>query len=272
MGSQQRPEIEVAGIVHQNCVAGFDQQAADEVDRLRAGLRQHDPVGRGRDRKRKQTPRQQRAHVGLDGLVARRRTARDRAARTGAEARAAEAIADRIIPPDPQTPGGKDVGCAVFLDRQLAGPYGQQEGLYNAPPFRAGGKQQGPQSEDGPAQKYRKALAALDHLCQSKYSGKAFAELAEGDQDAVLKGLESGELKLDGADGKEFMEHAVKDIQMGFFADPIYGGNRDMAAWKMIGFPGARYNYLDWVNRHNERFPLPPVSITGRADWTPKGQ
>ena len=38
----------------------------------------------------------------------------------------------------------------------------------------------------------------------------------------------------------------------------------------MIGYPGARYNYLDWVNRHNERFPLPPVSMTGRAEWTPK--
>jgi gluconate 2-dehydrogenase gamma chain len=41
-----------------------------------------------------------------------------------------------------------------------------------------------------------------------------------------------------------------------------------MVGWKMIGFPGARYNYLDWVNRHNERFPLPPVSMTGRAEWT----
>ena len=62
----------------------------------------------------------------------------------------------------------------------------------------------------------------------------------------------------------------LKDMQQGFFADPIYGGNRDMCAWKMIGFPGARYNYLDWIERHNERFPLPPVSILGRSDWTSK--
>ena len=52
---------------------------------------------------------------------------------------------------------------------------------------------------------------------------------------------------------------------MGFFADPIYGGNRDMCAWKMIGFPGARYDYRDWVGRHNERYPHPPVSIGGRG-------
>src|SRR5690242_4061502 len=51
---------------------------------------------------------------------------------TSDEAAAAEAVADRIIPPDPQTPGGRDAGCGVYLDRQLAGPYGRNEGLYNA--------------------------------------------------------------------------------------------------------------------------------------------
>jgi len=189
----------------------------------------------------------------------------------GAEGRAVEAIADRIIPSDPQTPGGKDVGCAVYVDRQLAGPYGRQDGNYNLPPFQKGSKNQGPQSKDGPAQKYRAALAALDDYCKSKHAGKAFADLADSDKDEVLKGLEAGKLELGPVDGKDFFEQVLKDIQTGFFADPIYGGNRDMAAWKMIGYPGARYNYLDWIDRHNERFPLPPVSITGRAEWTPKG-
>ena len=82
--------------------------------------------------------------------------------------------------------------------------------------------------------------------------------------------LESGELKLDGVDGQAFFAQIINDVQTGFFADPIYGGNRDMVGWKMIGYPGARYNYLDWVSRHNEPFPLPPVSMTGRAEWTPK--
>ena len=191
---------------------------------------------------------------------------------TGDEGRAMEALADRIIPPDPQTPGGKDSGSAVFIDRQLAGPYGRQDGLYLHPPFQKGAKNQGAQSESGPAQQYRTALAALDRACQSKYPGKAFADLSDSDKDAFLSGLESGAVKLDGVDGQAFFEQVVKDIQMGFFADPIYGGNRDMAAWKMIGYPGASYNYLDWVNRHNEPFPLPPVSITGRAEWTPRSR
>lgn len=181
-------------------------------------------------------------------------------------------MADRIIPADPQTPGGKDAGSAVFIDRQLAGPYGRQDGLYTQPPFLPGMKQQGPQSEAGPAQQYRIGLAALDRYCRSKYSDKPFAELTASDQDAVLGGLEGGDVKLQGADGSAFFAQVIRDVQTGFFADPIYGGNRDMVAWRMIGFPGARYNYLDWVHRHNERFPLPPVSITGRADWTPKSR
>jgi gluconate 2-dehydrogenase gamma chain len=189
---------------------------------------------------------------------------------TGPEGRAIEAIADRIIPPDPDTPGAKDAGCAVFIDRQLAGPYGRQDGLYTKPPFLPGTRQQGPQSEAGPAQQYRAGLAALDQYCRSKYPDKPFAELSASDQDAVLGGLESGHVKLQGADGSAFFTQVIRDVQTGFFADPIYGGNRDMVAWRMIGYPGARYNYLDWVHRHNERFPLPPVSITGRADWTPK--
>ena len=189
---------------------------------------------------------------------------------TDDEGRAVEAIADRIIPPDPQTPGGKDSGCAEFVDRQLAGPYGRRQGLYVSPPFLKGAKNQGPQSEAGPAQQYRVALAGVDRACQAKYA-KTFAELADIDKDVVLKGLESGDIKLEGIDGTSFFQQLIKDIQTGFFADPIYGGNRDMVAWKMIGYPGARYNYLDWIDRHNERFPLPPVSLMGRAEWTPKG-
>jgi gluconate 2-dehydrogenase gamma chain len=187
---------------------------------------------------------------------------------TGDEGRTVEALADRIIPPDSETPGGKDSGSAVFIDRQLAGPYGRQEGLYVRPPFLKGAKNQGHQSDKGPAQQYREWLAALNGLCKAELGGKAFFELSATDKDRVLADLEKGELALTGTDGKAFFEQVVKDVQMGFFADPIYGGNRNMVAWKMIGYPGARYNYLDWVGRHNEKFPLPPVSMTGRAEWT----
>lgn len=190
---------------------------------------------------------------------------------TADEAAAVEAIADRIIPPDPQTPGGKDAGCAVFVDRQLAGPHGRDEGLYREGPFKQGTKQQGPQSAATIAELYRKALTALDRHCRSTFGGKPFAQLGDADKDSVLRDIEEGKLKFDGVDAKVFFDQILKNVQEGFFADPLHGGNRDMVGWKMIGFPGARYNYLDWIDRHNERYPLPPVSIMGSANWTPKG-
>jgi gluconate 2-dehydrogenase gamma chain len=183
-----------------------------------------------------------------------------------AEGAAVEALVDRLIPPDPETPGGKDAGCAVFIDRQLAGPFGRRAGLYLSPPFIKGTKQQGPQDEDGPAVRYRKALAALDQYCR-KEKGGAFASLSDADKDALIGGLESGSVKLDRVDGQAFFELLLGNTREGFFADPIYGGNRDMCAWRMIGYPGARYDYRDWVHRHNERYPHPPVSFMGRADW-----
>jgi gluconate 2-dehydrogenase gamma chain len=184
---------------------------------------------------------------------------------TSDEARAIEALADRIIPPDPQTPGGKDSGCAVFIDRQLAGPYGRAEGHYNQPPFMPGTKQQGWQSANGPAAAYREALAALDKYCQSKYQGKRFPDLSDPEKDELLKGLEDEKIKLEGADGKSFFALVIKDVQMGFFADPLYGGNKGMAGWKLVGFPGARYDYRDHIEKHNVPYPKGPVSIYGEA-------
>ena len=188
---------------------------------------------------------------------------------TPAEGAAMEALADRIIPPDPQTPGGKDAGCAVFIDRQLAGAYGRAEGLYDEGPFIKGSKTQGFQSNATPADMYRQALAALDGYARSR-GAQSFAATTPELQDAILSGLEDGSIPLQGLDAAGFFESLVKDVKEGFFADPLYGGNRDMCGWKMIGYPGARYDYRDWVGRHNERYPHPPVSIMGRAAWTPK--
>jgi gluconate 2-dehydrogenase gamma chain len=189
---------------------------------------------------------------------------------TEAEARAVEALADRFIPPDARTPGGKDAGCAVFIDRQLAGPYGRREGWYTVGPFDKGMKEQGPQTSQTPADLYRVGLGALDRYCHTpEGGGKPFAAMEAARQDDILHRLESGSLKLEGVDAATFFEQVLKDVQQGFFADPIYGGNRDMCSWKMIGFPGARYDYTDWVLRHNERYPYPPVSIAGRSAWNP---
>jgi gluconate 2-dehydrogenase gamma chain len=187
---------------------------------------------------------------------------------TADEASLVEAAVDRLIPPDDRGPGGKDAGCAVFIDRQLAGPYGRAEGLYTRPPFMPGVATQGYQTAAAPAARYRAGLNALADYIKSTFAGKSFRDLPSDDQDEVLSGLETGSIALKDVKSAEFFSLLLQNVQEGFFADPIYGGNRDMAGWKLIGFPGARYDYRDWVERHNEPYPLPPVSIIGRSDWT----
>ena len=187
---------------------------------------------------------------------------------TADEAALIEAAVDRLIPPDDRGPGGKEAGCAVFIDWQLAGPYGRAAGLYMTPPFMPGAITQGDQMPDAPAARYRAGLKALADYVKATFSGKAFRELASTDQDKVLTGLESGAIVLKDVKSADFFALLLQNTQEGFFADPIYGGNRDMAGWKLVGFPGARYDYRDWVERHNEVYALPPVSIMGRPDWT----
>ncbi len=186
---------------------------------------------------------------------------------TAEEAATIAAAVDRLIPPDAATPGGREAGCADFIDRQLAGPYGRSADLYMRPPFAEGIPQQGPQSPLTPARRYRQALAALATYCRNAYAGQEFAQLPPAEQDRILRGLEAGSLHLPGANGHAFFELLLANTMEGFFADPIYGGNRDMAGWRMVGFPGTRYDYRDYVALHNQPYPLPPVGLAGRPAW-----
>jgi gluconate 2-dehydrogenase gamma chain len=187
---------------------------------------------------------------------------------TAQEGATIEAFVDRLIPADELSPGGKDCGCAVYIDRQLAGPYGRSEGWYMIGPFQDGTNQQGPQSPVTPAQHYRKAVAALDAACRAKFGNHAFVDLGDAQKDEAIKGLEDGSLELDGVDSQAFFKLVLTDTQTGFLADPIYGANRDLVSWKMIGFPGAHYDYRDWIDRHNERVTLPVVGMANHPNWS----
>ncbi|RYJ00167.1 MAG: gluconate 2-dehydrogenase subunit 3 family protein [Acetobacteraceae bacterium] len=187
---------------------------------------------------------------------------------TAGEAALVEAIADRLIPADDLGPGGREAGCAVFIDRQLAGPYGRSEWLYMRPPFAHGTPQQGMQGEDPPAAQYRKGLDAFAGYCTRSFGGRRFEALAPEQQDAALTALEKGEVSIEGADGKAFFELLLTNMTEGFFADPIYGGNKDMCGWRLLGFPGTRYDYRDVLERPNQRYMMPPVALTGRPEWS----
>ena len=182
---------------------------------------------------------------------------------TPGEAATVEAIMDRLIPADHLSPGGKDCGCAVYIDRQLAGSFGQATRLYTKGPFAKGLPTQGYQGDLTPAGRYRLGLRALADYTHTTYK-KDFVALTAAQQDAVLAGLDGGTIALKlkpGFSSKEFFELVLGGAMEGFFADPLYGGNRNMASWKMIGFPGARYDYRDHIDMHNVPYPRGPVSI-----------
>ncbi|WP_049218479.1 gluconate 2-dehydrogenase subunit 3 family protein, partial [Serratia marcescens] len=81
-------------------------------------------------------------------------------------------------------------------------------------------------------------------------------------QDAMLQKFESGEAEFQQLPSKLFFSYLLQNTREGFFSDPIHGGNKDMVGWKLINFPGARADFMDWVER-GERYPFPPVSIRG---------
>ncbi len=175
-----------------------------------------------------------------------------------------EAAIARLIPDDALGPGAKEAGVAVFIDRQLAGPYGRAETWYMQGPWKQGTEQQGYQLKLTPAQLYRTAIADVDAYSQHANGGKTFAALDAPAQDGLLHALEGGKVELPNAPAKTFFAMLLQNTVEGFLSDPMYHGNRDFAGWKLIGFPGPRYNYVDEISQHGKRFTLPPVGLLGR--------
>jgi gluconate 2-dehydrogenase gamma chain len=56
-----------------------------------------------------------------------------------------------------------------------------------------------------------------------------------------------------------FFEAILAITIEGFLADPIYGGNRDKAGWKLLGFPGLPATYSNAVRSHKGTAYAPPV-------------
>ena len=184
-----------------------------------------------------------------------------------AESAFVEAAVARLIPKDDLGPGALEAGVPAFIDRQLAGDYGKGTHWYMQGPWGEGESTQGYQSRMGPAAMYRAAIRDIDDAVNKEGRAGTFAKLGADDQDRWLKQLEDGKVKLANADAKTFFELLMQNTIEGFWSDPIYGGNRDMAGWKLIGFPGAHYDYSPFVAKFNEKVPLPPVSLKGRPEW-----
>ncbi|MGH6982153.1 MAG: gluconate 2-dehydrogenase subunit 3 family protein [Stellaceae bacterium] len=187
---------------------------------------------------------------------------------TPAEVAFVAAATERILPKDDLGPGARELNVPLFIDHQLAGAYGRADAWYMQGPWPKGADTQGFQSRMAPAPLYRAAIAAIDAHAKSEMGGKSFAALTVEQQDELLKQMEGGSLKLSGVDTKTFFKVLLQNTKEGAFSDPIYGGNTDMMGWKMLGFPGAHYDYTAWVGQHGVRCTVPPVGIMGRKGWS----
>jgi gluconate 2-dehydrogenase gamma chain len=171
-----------------------------------------------------------------------------------------EAAVSRLIPADDLGPGAKEAGVAYFIDQQLAGAWGAHARNYRLGPWPEGTPTQGYQSPLTPQEVYRAAIAETHRFCSAKY-GKMFDALAVAEQNEVLRDLQEGKITLELVSARLFFSMLWGNTQEGFFADPMYGGNRDKIGWKLVGFPGVAAVYTQFVEKHNQPYRAAPVSI-----------
>jgi len=126
------------------------------------------------------------------------------------------AFAERLMPGAPGKPGATDAGVLNYIDLALSGAYADQQDFY------------------------RRGVAQLDAHCEKTY-GKAFRRLTAAQQDETIAALEQGKApEFVWPTAQAFFNTMRTHTMEGLFADPIYGGNKDFAGWKFVGFPGAQ--------------------------------
>ena len=176
------------------------------------------------------------------------------------EARFIEAACERLIPADEAGAGALAAGVPDYLDKQLGGAWGAGERLYRSGPWQPGTPSQGYQLPFTPAELFHTALRAINQDFEKR--GTSFGDLSAEAQDTYLKSLEAGGRDLDGVPSAVFFDMLLRMTIEGFFSDPVYGGNRDMVAWRMIGFPGAYADYYEAIDQHGVKFERAPKSLS----------
>jgi len=150
---------------------------------------------------------------------------------TEEEALIVAAAASRIIPTDDSGPGANEAGVVIFIDRQLAGPYGRDRYRYTQGPFEEDAAPEfGYQGKATPKETYREGLKGLE----------GFDKLSPEEQDKKLMQIER----------THFFALLRQNTIEGMFSDPLHGGNVDMVGWQLVGFPGPRMSNYDDLDKH----------------------
>lgn len=175
------------------------------------------------------------------------------------------AAVDIIIPADELSPSGSECGVATFVDRQLAGAYGMGARLYRQGPFPKAKPELGYQLSLNPREFFRAGIESANAWTRKSY-GKDFDRLSEMDREAALKAMEDDKAPFPGFSSRMFFDALLQITMEGFFSDPIYGGNRDMAGWKMVGYPGLPATYREEIKTYfGKKYDKAPRSIADFA-------
>jgi gluconate 2-dehydrogenase gamma chain len=171
------------------------------------------------------------------------------------------ATSDTMIPKDELSPSGSECGVPSFIDRQLASAFGAGARMYRAGPYHQGTPEQGYQLPLTPRDFFAAGVEATNVWSRKTY-GKTFDRLAPEQRIATLKEMEQGKAQFENFDSRLFFQRLLAITMEGFFSDPIYGGNRGKASWRMLGFPGLPATYADKLEQYrNKRYVAEPQSI-----------
>jgi gluconate 2-dehydrogenase gamma chain len=173
-----------------------------------------------------------------------------------------ETLVDHMVPADLLSPKGTDLGINIYIDRALAGGWGKGERLYMQGPWKLGVPSQGYQLPLTPAELYRAGITAATAFCVKTY-GKSFDKITESQREEFLLGLQAGKVTFEnGPPARVFFTTMYQTVMEGMFSDPIYGGNRNKAGWKIIGFPGViAVHYQNVEKFRDKKYTADPVSI-----------
>ncbi len=200
------------------------------------------------------------------------------------EAKLVDAMTARLIPGTPDDPGAHEASVVTFIDRLLMFNNGYDEPTYVKPPFmktyegtpppeaatanpketvyveKTEAARYGYQAKQTPQQQYRQGLAEVDKFAQTKYGNK-FVNLSDDQKDALLKAMqEDTATGFDEPKAPDFFKMVLKHTGEGMFSDPAYGGNRDLAGWKLVKYPGAHRAFTEF-DLHDENFTADPQTL-----------
>src|SRR5262245_43386746 len=152
------------------------------------------------------------------------------------------AFTERLVPGAPGKPGARDAGVLNYIDLALSGAYADLQYFY------------------------RRGLASLDAYCRREHK-EPFRQLSAAQPDEVVTALEQGKAAgFTWPSAQAFFNTLRTHTMEGMFADPIYGGNKDFAGWRLVGFPGAQPEFTRADMESTQAFTrLPIIGLQSQA-------